>query len=271
MCRRGEFQSYSTRGSRNSCPSGFHHTAAGQSWPKLRRRNRSNSGQRWSEFGLRRISTNRGRSRPNSVKWSGTAQLRLDVDRGLSSPKSEPLSGCAGQAGNRLTLARRRPQTGRFDRTWVGFGRHRSDLARHRPNLPRLHQIWDARARPTSTKSGPPSSARFAPVKGGHIARSLCSARPQRGGGFCSDACVVEFDNDFFAISPGEAERMSPGQRVVLETGFEVPRRPSPPAHIEARVGRPSGAALGALSGGQADTFSRPCVCLGLGPLHVCR
>lgn len=44
-------------------------------------------------------------------------------------------------------------------------------------------------------------------------------------GGFCSDACVVEFDNDFFAISPGEAERMSPGQRVVLETGFEVLHR----------------------------------------------
>lgn len=44
-------------------------------------------------------------------------------------------------------------------------------------------------------------------------------------GGFCSDACVVMFDNEFFSISSEEAERMSPGQRVVLETGFETLHR----------------------------------------------
>mmetsp|Transcript_38686 Transcript_38686/g.111798 ORF Transcript_38686/g.111798 Transcript_38686/m.111798 type:complete len:1194 (-) Transcript_38686:204-3785(-) len=44
-------------------------------------------------------------------------------------------------------------------------------------------------------------------------------------GGFCSDAMVTEFDNDFFGIASAEAARMSPGQRVVLETGFETLHR----------------------------------------------
>lgn len=41
-------------------------------------------------------------------------------------------------------------------------------------------------------------------------------------GGFCSDESIVTFDNSFFRIPEEEASVMSPGQRVVLETGFEV-------------------------------------------------
>mmetsp|Transcript_109431 Transcript_109431/g.274106 ORF Transcript_109431/g.274106 Transcript_109431/m.274106 type:complete len:1127 (-) Transcript_109431:14-3394(-) len=44
-------------------------------------------------------------------------------------------------------------------------------------------------------------------------------------GGFCSDDAVTMFDNEFFNIPVAEAEHMSPGQRIVLETGFEVLHR----------------------------------------------
>jgi len=41
-------------------------------------------------------------------------------------------------------------------------------------------------------------------------------------GAFCSDESIITFDNGFFNIPEEEASLMSPGQRLVLETGFEV-------------------------------------------------
>jgi len=41
-------------------------------------------------------------------------------------------------------------------------------------------------------------------------------------GSFCSEKCVVMFDNDFFGVSEEEARIMSPGQRLVLQTGYEA-------------------------------------------------
>ncbi|UXA16397.1 type I polyketide synthase [Mycobacterium sp. SMC-4] len=43
---------------------------------------------------------------------------------------------------------------------------------------------------------------------------------PVRHGGFCSD--FAAFDNELFAISPEEAERMDPQHRVLLEVGHET-------------------------------------------------
>jgi phthiocerol/phenolphthiocerol synthesis type-I polyketide synthase D len=56
------------------------------------------------------------------------------------------------------------------------------------------------------------------------LARSAAEAqvleRISRSGGFLSD--VVGFDAAFFAVSPGEAQRMDPQQRMVLEVGWEA-------------------------------------------------
>mmetsp|Transcript_108556 Transcript_108556/g.231853 ORF Transcript_108556/g.231853 Transcript_108556/m.231853 type:complete len:1240 (-) Transcript_108556:148-3867(-) len=41
-------------------------------------------------------------------------------------------------------------------------------------------------------------------------------------GGFCEDNMITLFDNDLFGISTHEASLMSPGQRIIMETGFEV-------------------------------------------------
>eukprot|EP00928_Gymnodinium_smaydae_P013579 TRINITY_DN14948_c0_g1_i1.p1 TRINITY_DN14948_c0_g1~~TRINITY_DN14948_c0_g1_i1.p1 ORF type:complete len:1433 (+),score=263.14 TRINITY_DN14948_c0_g1_i1:457-4755(+) len=42
-----------------------------------------------------------------------------------------------------------------------------------------------------------------------------------RHGGFCADADIFGFDQDFFGLTSAEVHRMEPAQRVVLEVGYE--------------------------------------------------